>query len=169
MKIRDLVPFKSRQDEVASAQMVESPFRELLDFHRNFDRLFARLFEDFRLPAPRSTAEGNYAPPVDVTETSKAVKVTAELPGLTEKDVKVEVERHQLILSGVRKCENQGEDDGHSWRECSYGSFTRAIPLPEAAIPDGATASFKNGVLRVEIPKSSETHPTRRSIEIQAA
>lgn len=92
-------------------------------------------------------------PAVDVVEDEKTVRVTAEMPGLTEKDFNVEVQGDQLILSGEKKSSREEKNKGYYYSERSYGSFSRVIPLPCEVDADKAKGNYKNGMLEIELPK----------------
>ena len=94
--------------------------------------------------------------------------VRADLPGLTKEDIKVEVTDDTLTIQGERKQEKKKEErEGYSYSECSYGSFYRAIPLPEGVDPSKATAEFRNGVLEVTVPAPSHPEPKARRLEVR--
>lgn len=114
-----------------------------------FDNFFSGL-----LPTPIDRwAEGAFLPKVNVSEGDKEIKVTAELPGLTEKDVDVSVSRGRLTLKGEKKTEKEDQGKNFHYLERLSGSFYREIPLPEHTDTDKAQAVFKNGVLTVTLQK----------------
>jgi len=145
------------------------PFRE---FQRQINRLFDDFFSDFAL-APRwwggerELAPVGFTPRVDVCETDKEVRVSAELPGMDEKDITVELDDAAVTIRGERK--EESEDKGKNWyrREQSYGSFYRMIPLPASVDGEKATAKFKKGVLAITLPKREEDRSKRKSIKIE--
>ena len=105
-----------------------------------------------------------FIPRVDVTEMEKEIRVTAELPGMEEKSVKVELEESALMLSGEKK-EEREEKTRHGYRmERRYGSFHRVIPLPARVEMDKAKAEYRNGILTVTIPKAVEA---RKHVELK--
>jgi HSP20 family protein len=104
---------------------------------------------------------------VDVNETDTAIEVTAELPGLTDKDMEVTLCDNELVLRGEKKMEKEEDRGGVHRVERSFGSFYRRIPLPREVVEDKVNAEFKNGVLHVSIPKA-ETEKTR-SIKIKVS
>lgn len=135
---------------------------------RDWDDLFDDLFSPFGLVRRETDifrpSEG-FMPRVDVTEENSEIKVTAELPGLDEKAVKVELEEDSLILSGEKREEHEEKTQGGGYRkERRYGSFRREIRLPARAKAESARAEFKNGVLTVTIPKAEES---RKHVEIK--
>lgn len=144
------------------------PFRS---FQREMNRLFDDFFTDFPL-APRwgerDLLDAAFSPRVDVSETDKDVIVSAELPGMDEKDISVEMDEAALTIRGEKREEK--EDKGKNWysREQSYGSFHRAIPLPASVDGAKAKAKFKKGILTVTIPKTEEDQAKRKAITIES-
>src|SRR5262249_29615588 len=106
----------------------------------------------------------DWSPRVDILRREGHFLVRADLPGLTKDDVKVDVTNDTLTIRGERKQERKEEREGHAYSECTYGSFYRAIPLPEGADASKATAEFRNGVLEIAMPAST---PQARSVEIR--
>src|SRR6266403_5148044 len=163
MGIKDLVPWNNGGREVSIHRGTEvNPFFTL---HREMNRMFDDVFRGFDL-APFGSAQalgGLGWPRIDVDETDKEVRVTAELPGLDEKDVSLEIANGVLSISGEKKSES--EDKDRRFSERYYGRFERRIPL-EDVDEDKATASFKNGVLTITVPKSGEAKSNVRRIEI---
>lgn len=96
-------------------------------------------------------------PAVDVDETENEVVVTAELPGLSEKDFQVELQGDHLILRGEKKATREEKNRTYHYTECSYGSFYRAVPLPCEVNDAKADASYKHGVLTVRLPKTESS------------
>ncbi len=113
----------------------------------------------------RGSADG-FLPRMDLSATEKAYAVTLEVPGVNEEDVKLEVRDDTLIISGEKKRETREEDAGFYRMERSYGSFQRSLALPEDAEISGITATRKDGVLSVNIPRKAPETPTSRKIEI---
>jgi HSP20 family protein len=102
-----------------------------------------------------------------VKETDAEYQVTAELPGLDEKDVKVELHGATLVLEGEKKEEHEEKKSGYVWSERRYGSFRRDIPLPEEVDREKIKAAFKKGVLTVTLPKTPAARKTRRKIDVK--
>ena len=109
-----------------------------------------------------------WAPAMEVRLKDNNLIVSADLPGIDPKDVKLEVDNDMLVIQGERKQEHTEEREGFHRTERSYGSFYRAIPLPEGAKADQAKAEFRNGVLEVKVP-FEQNKSTRRQIQIQGA
>jgi HSP20 family protein len=168
MAMRDLIPW-SRGREVSVRRGEDNPF---LTLHREMNRLFDDVFRGFDL-APFgsdrffdrawSGAWSGTWPSVEVSETDKDIKVTAELPGLDEKDVKVELSNGMLAISGEKKTET--EDNDRLFSERYYGRFERRIPV-EDVDEDKVSAAFKNGVLTVTMPKAPQAQTKVKRIAI---
>jgi HSP20 family protein len=140
----------------------------------DFDRFFGRMMRSFpfnwpEMPTtePRALRAFEHIPNVEVKENGKAYTVTAELPGLDEKDVKVTIEDDLLSISGEKKVEQTDEKTHFSER--SYGSFTRSFTLPADADRNAITARFAKGVLTLEIAKTAAAPATGKQIEVKAA
>lgn len=123
---------------------------------RRFDDEMTRLFDDFlgRSPFGRSTELARSAewwPEVEVSERDDKLVVQADVPGVKKEDLSVEVRDGEICISGERRSESERSEGGFYRSERSYGSFCRVIPLPEGAKADTASATFENGVLKVEI------------------
>lgn len=134
----------------------------------DFDRLFDQLASSFGMPRfamPRfglpstQSASMPTVPAVDVAEDDKAYTLTAELPGLTEKDIEVSLTGDMLTIKGEKKQEHEEKTKDYIVSERSYGEFRRAFTLPESAARDNVEASFSNGVLKIVIPKRQEESP----------
>jgi HSP20 family protein len=137
-----------------------SPF---LALHRDMNRLFDETFRGFGAVAPFAGASGFSWPSVEISETESEVTVTAELAGLDEKDVEVQVEDNVLTLRGEKRTEIN--DKERRYTERSYGRFERRLALGEVD-EERATATFKNGVLTVTLPKLREARDSARRIPI---
>jgi HSP20 family protein len=127
--------------------------------------IFSMMEPFFTSPFSMSPTFGKMMPAVDVSETPEAVTVNAELPGMGPEDVEIHVENNYLILHGEKKSESEEKKENAVHRECAYGSFSRSIPLPAEIQADKVTAKFKNGVLKVILPKSEKAQTKRITIE----
>jgi HSP20 family protein len=138
-----------------------------LQLHREMNRLFDDLWRGSTMPMAGSSPKAMMAAPrVDVSETEKEVKICAELPGVDEKDVQIELDEDVLTIRGEKKAEEERKDENYHVMERSYGSFARSIRLPFDIDPDQVRASFENGVLTVVLPKQAARQKVRR-IEIK--
>lgn len=115
-----------------------------------------RVFDGFwrGLGAPAAAAAAGFVPRLDVVEREDEYLLTAELPGVEEKDFQLEVHGNVLTLSGEKRAEHEQERKGWRWSERVFGSFRRSVQLPVEVASDKASASFRNGVLTVTIPKA---------------
>lgn len=152
-------PVTGREVADFTDQLIE-PFTQL---RTEVDRLFESF--PFRLP---SLKLGKFAaaPALEMSETNKAYKITAELPGIDPDDVEVTFDDGVLRIAGEKKEEREENERGYRLSERSYGSFERAISLPTAANPDKIDAKFKNGVLTITIAKDGEEKQNVRKIKI---
>jgi HSP20 family protein len=128
------------------------------------DRLFDRFFESGWRELP---AMGEWAPTVDVTEDKDAVTVTAELPGVEQKDIGVSLQDGVLTIKGEKNAEKEEKDKRRHRVERSYGMFSRSIRLPSAVETDKVTATFKDGVVTIALPKTPGAKGT--TIPVKAA
>jgi HSP20 family protein len=174
MAVRDLIPWGRSRSAVPSPMPGEevSPF---LTLHREMNRLFDDVFNRFesgipsllgRMPGGAGGAWAGSWPSLEVTASDTDVRVSAELPGMDEKDVEVLVDNDVLTIRGEKKSES--EDQGRRFSERYYGRFERSMALPFEVDEAKAEASFKNGVLTVTLPKSATAKDTAKRIAINA-
>jgi HSP20 family protein len=141
------------------------PVRELTSLQNEMNRLFSTFFDS---PPGNGgqTALRRWIPAMDLVETDDHFVLSADLPGLDENDINIEVEDNVLTVSGERKAETEHRKEGYYRVERSFGQFSRSLTLPEGIDPDGVTASFDKGVLEVRIPKPEERKPRKVSIGV---
>ena len=142
----------------------EDPFSLVRRMQREMNRVFSQAGLDISDDRDVSTA---WVPTTEIAYRDGNLIVSAELPGLSEKDVKVEVNDDFLIIQGERKVEQEENQGGIQRTERRYGQFYRAIALPDGADAEHARAEFQNGVLRITIPVP-QAQSTRREIPVQA-
>src|SRR2546430_5062161 len=139
------------------------PFRDLRTLQEEVNRLFTgsipRTFDE------EGIARGAWSPSVDIYENKEQIVLEAELPGMNREDFELSVENNVITLRGERQFEKKDETDNYHRVERSYGSFTRSFTLPNTVSAEGANAEYRNGVLRVTLPKREETKV--RPIEIK--
>jgi HSP20 family protein len=129
---------------------------DLPDVFEGFENMFKRMWENTMLPDLTVDIERNWVPRLDVSETDKVIEVSADLPGLDKKDIDISLENDVLVIKGERK-EEFKETDKHVHRmERRYGAFYRSLRLPVEVKSDAIEASFKNGVLKITLPKTEE-------------
>lgn len=145
---------------VRSQAQNESKSHPLTNWHSEMDNLFESFFRPVR-----QSASGAWLPAMNISESEGAYQVDLELPGLGAEDVNVELHDGKLTISGERKAEEQSEDRRYHRVEHVYGKFERVLKLGTPVDEENVTASFKNGVLMVSIPKSENAKP--RKIEVK--
>jgi HSP20 family protein len=123
-----------------------------------------RLFNSFFDEGSGVGEHRRWAPAVDLVEREDSLVLKADLPGLSESDVQIEVRDNVLTISGERKAEHEDKQNGYVRVERSFGRFARALQLPQGVDPEGIAASFRNGVLEVTIPKPEERKARRIEI-----
>lgn len=150
-----------------------SPFGVGRDPFGPFRREMDRLFDDFFTPAegrsfavPSAAAESLW-PRIDVEETEQAFVVTAEVPGLQEKDIELNLRDNLLTISGEKREERQDQKRGAAYAERFYGQFRRTIPIDAPLDEEKVDARFRNGVLTVTLPKSQKAEAKARRIEVK--
>ena len=167
MVLNNLIPFrKGRKEALARTPQEMYPIPAL-------QRQMNRLFEDFlgdvglRSFGESDRLQGGFFPTVDIAETDKEVTVTAELAGLDDKDIQVDIHDDVLILRGEKKTEHEDKDAQFYVTERSYGTFSRTIQLPADVDDSEAEAVFKKGVLKIRLPKTPAEQRKIKRIEIK--
>lgn len=165
MRARDLLPFGRTSVPVSRGG------NPIVAFQDEVNKLFGDFFGELSFPNWERVAEPSFAltPAVDVSESDKEIKVTAELPGIEAKDVQVTAAEGYVTIKGEKKEEKEEKREGYFRQERSYGSFQRVVALPDTANTDKAEAIFKNGVLTLSIPKKAGAQSKERKIEIKQA
>jgi HSP20 family protein len=159
MSIKDLIPWRSGREVPAR----QSAF-PLLSLQRDFNRLFDDFWKEWEGISPDYPAF--VQPRVNVEETADAYRVTAEIPGMDEKDIELELHRNTIILKGEKKEEHEGTEGGYIRHERRSGSFQRVITLPEEITKDTVEAKYRQGVLTITLPKTAEVRSQRKRINI---
>ena len=156
-----IVPSR-KNEERSLAQRGGDPLNHL---RNQINRVFDDFFGESWL-APRREMAAGFWPQVDVTETDKEIKVSADIPGVEPKDIDVSVEDGMLIIKGEKKYEREEKEKGQHRMERSYGSFERAIELPAEVDESKAKAEFKKGVLRLTLTKRPGAPSRRKKIPV---
>ena len=138
------------------------PLRELNSLQSEMNRLFDTVFEQ---PSGGSrNVMRRWMPAMDLVETTDHFVLRADLPGMSEEDVKIELEDTTLTVSGERKAEHEDRSEGYYRVERAFGSFARTLTLPQGVDPEAVTASFDRGVLEIRVPKPEARKPRRIEI-----
>jgi HSP20 family protein len=161
MKYKSLIPV-SRERSLTSAWT--DPF---LSLQQEVERLFDDFGGHFGIASKASSGSGTLSPRMDVAETDKAIELTAELPGLEEKDVEINLADNILTIKGEKKSQKEEKDKNFRLVERNYGSFYRSIGLPAGVKGDAIEANIANGVLTVRVPKPEPS--VTKKIEVKTA
>ena len=138
---------------------------------RWFDNFFSRALSLTPYGSMQSQSGnqwGGYVPAVNVVDNENEVRVTAELPGIDEKDIELSIYNGVLSLKGEKKAEYEEKKEGYYRSERSYGTFHRSISLPEGVDPEKVEATFSKGVLNITVPKRPESQTGRKKIAIKS-
>jgi HSP20 family protein len=154
MRLRSLVPFRD-------AGALVPPGFGLFGLHREIDRLFDEFAQGIG-----PNGQQNIVPNIEISETDKAIEVSAEMPGLERKDVEISIEDDALTIRGEKKIEEK-KDKNVQHSERSYGVFLRVLQLPPGIDPSSVQATMSNGVLKITIPKPAKSEP--KKIEVKEA
>jgi len=138
-----------------------SPFDQLSNLRQEINRLFEVPFGE----TARESEFFGWAPTVDVYEDKDHVIVRAELPGMNKNDIEISLHQNNLVISGERKVESQDEDGEASRSERFFGRFQRALELPKPVDGNNVTATYKNGILIVKLPKTEESKPKQITVK----
>lgn len=163
MKLNQILPWSKDGHQLARTREEGDPFNLL---HRRINHLFDDFFGS-QLSNPWNANRVDFAPRIDLSESGGDVRISAELPGLDDKDVEVTLVDNMLTLRGEKKAEHEENHEGYYHCERSYGSFERTVQLPDNVDTDKAVAKFKKGVLQITIPMKPGSKASRRKIELQ--
>ena len=157
---------KSRATSVAPWRpLLTEPFRELERMRREMDRWF-----DFfpELPVRRAVDVVEWFPEFDLSETDNELILRAEMPGIDPKDVDISLVNNTLRIKGEKKQEMEEKDENYHFMGRSYGTFARSIPLPTYVKSDNIQATYKDGVLKIVLPKSEEAKPKQIQVKVES-
>lgn len=186
VKVTKKTPSKAAPAKAKAAKSVPTPAPTrdpVVGLRREIDRLFDEFASDFGFGRGRSLfdwspfrhvesprlAGGLIAPRVDVSESDKQIKITAELPGMSEKDVELILTDDVLTLKGEKTEEKEEKDKDYHLSERTYGSFRRSFRIPENVNAEKVAAAFKNGVLTVTLPKTKRAPKREKKVNIRAS
>ena len=144
------------------------PFRDLVSIQGRLNHLFDEAFRGATRPSGdgEEWSLGSWAPAVDIFEQDGNIVLKAELPGVDPKHVEVRVENNVLTLRGERKLDNDVQKENYHRVERAYGSFSRSFTLPTVVDTEKIKAEYRDGVLRVSLPKREEAKPKQISISV---
>ncbi|MFO1242238.1 MAG: Hsp20/alpha crystallin family protein [Rickettsiales bacterium] len=145
----------------------DTGWHSLQRLQRDVDTIFDRILQGS--VTGRSSEVQGFAPRLDIAESSEAYHLTAELPGVSEKDIDLQINDGVLTLKGEKKSEVKQEDKNYHRIERHYGSFQRSIALPAEVDEASIKARFQNGVLEIDLPKAKDQKPKSKKIEIASS
>jgi HSP20 family protein len=140
------------------------PFREMSTLRDEMDRLWDRFFGEWPTLEP---VRREWAPFLDVSETKNNIVVRAEVPGLEPKDIDISLIGGVLTIKGEKKQEKEEKDENYHRIERNYGTFTRSVRVPQEVQSDKIEATYKNGVLKITLPKSEEAKKKEIKIKVE--
>jgi HSP20 family protein len=138
------------------------PVAELNTIQNEMNRLFNSVFDE----TPRTGAGRRWLPPMDLLETTEHFVLRADLPGLSDGDVNVQLQDNVLTVSGERNAEQEQQQEGYLRLERASGAFSRSLTLPDGVDPDAIRAHFDRGVLEIRIPKPEQRKPRQVQIKL---
>jgi HSP20 family protein len=138
------------------------PFRDLVTLRERMNRLFEDAFTS--RGEEKDLVASSWSPSVDIYETENEIVLTAEIPGVDEKNIEIKLEDNTLSLKGERKLEKETKEENYHRIERSYGSFYRSFTLPRNIDQDNIKAESENGILRISMPKKPELKPKKVKI-----
>ncbi len=140
---------------------VWNPFRELARIENELNKLFSEF-----LPSTRESVEVvTWAPRVDVYEKDNNIVIEAEIPGAKKEDIEVKIKDNAVVIKGEVKKEEEKKEENYYRKERFYGTFERVIPLPTEVKAEEAKAEFKDGILRLTIPKATQEHEVKIEVK----
>ena len=167
MNIRDLIPWNWGKRQVPVRREQSQPLQSL---QNDINRAFDSFWRGFDLPWPSTSSAWSISmPSVDVSESDKEIEVTAELPGIDEKDIDISLAECVLTIRGEKKSEVEKKEKDYYLQERTFGSIERVVPLPDTIDLDSANATFKNGVLTVKLAKKPEAAAATKRITVRRA
>ncbi|GBD96866.1 MAG TPA: Hsp20/alpha crystallin family protein [Nitrospirae bacterium] len=161
MTLKNLVPSFGKKK--VPVRYDHNPFSLL---HEDMDKLFEDFFRGFEIE-PFGGRLSSFRPDIEVSENDKEIKITAELPGMDEKDIDVSLSDNTLTISGEKKEEKESKGKDYYMKERTYGSFRRSIPIYAEIEPEKVDARFKKGVLTITLPKSEKEIEKKKKIAVK--
>ena len=143
------------------------PFRDLSAIQDRINRLFDESLSRSKFFDKENLTSGFWSPSVDIYETESDIVLKAELPEMDQKDIHINIENNVLTLKGERKLDKETKEENYHRIECSYGSFSRSFSLPNAVEVEKIKAQYKDGVLKINMPKKNDKKTKKVDVEIK--
>jgi HSP20 family protein len=165
MKVTDLIPWNRNQREAARGRGDNGSG---LLATRDLDRALESFWQALEHPLTTGwdQAFSGGFPRIDLHEDEKSLEIVAELPGMEKRDVDISITEGFLTIRGEKKLDRKEEDEGYVLRERTFGRLERVVPLPDGLDVDSAKAKFKNGVLRITIPKAEQRNEEVKRVHV---
>lgn len=163
MNLGSLIPWRSKSQPLSQR---DDFFDPIFSLRREIDRMFDEIFDGFGNSAYRSV---NLRPAIDITENDNELVISADMPGLDEKDLDVSLVGDVLTIKGEKRAEHEQKNGGHHYVERRFGSFSRSVRLPFEVDDQEVEAKYDKGVLTIRVPKPAELQKAVRRIPIKAA
>lgn len=163
-----LVPWRNNNKQSQAPATREDFFDPFVTFRREMDRMFDDFFGGGGQRLPQSGWQ-TLTPALGIDETEKEIVVSAELPGVTEKDIEVSLAGDILTLKGEKRSQQEEKNGDSTYMERRFGSFSRSVRLPFEASEEKVDAQFTNGVLTVRVPKPAQMQRAVRRIDVRSA
>ncbi len=154
----------ARWEPVGNIRRRRDMFGDLFEMQEHMNRMFNEFFGERQ----SGLAENAWMPSVDVSETDAAIVVRAELPGMSQDDIDLNLQDNVLTLKGEKKPNSNDEAENFHRTECCFGGFSRAFSLPATVQQEGIQARFKDGILKITLPKIEEVKPQKIAIAVGA-
>jgi HSP20 family protein len=162
MSLRELIPFTKKS--VPVKRDLENPFSLL---RHDMDTLFNDFFRGVEMEPFFGRHDARFIPNVDITESEKEIRVSAELPGMNEKDIDITLNHDSLTIKGEKKEEKEDKGKDYYRMERTYGTFCRTIPVPVEIETDKVNAHYRKGILTITIPKSAKALEEKKKITVK--
>jgi len=143
------------------------PFQDLLAIQERMNRLFDETLQRTRSREEEDISAGLWAPPVDIYETENEIVLKAELPEIDQKDIEIKVEDNSLTIRGERRFDQETKKENYHRIERAYGKFSRSFSLPNTIDQEKIKASYKDGILKLVMPKKEEKKPKQITVEVK--
>lgn len=144
-----------------------NPLDDIISLQRRMNKIFEDSFLAKKSSGDEDLSSGLWSPSVDIYETESDIVLKAELPEIDQKDIHINIENNILTLKGERKLEKETKEENYHRIERSYGSFSRSFNLPNAVEVERIKAQYKDGVLKINMPKKAENKTKKIDVEIK--
>jgi HSP20 family protein len=161
--IKDLMPWHKKNIFPVETRKDNDIIRE---FQKQINKLFVNFSDDESFLFPSFESHSSFVPHFEISESDKEIDITAELPGIEEKDIDVSIDGNVLTIKGEKRVEHEDESKTCRISERRYGSFQRSFSLPDGLDLDKIDAKFKNGILKMFLPKTEESRKNVKKIKI---